>query len=971
MSVRAVLLAGLLLLAPALSHAQATGEPASAAPAGTPITSLRGKFQDPLTQAAVPGVQVKLTSMADTSDVHRATAKDDGTFEITGLGVHSYRLEATRLGYAPLRTILRVTKKDQDAGVLALTAESVPVPGITVTESPAPAVQKADTTEYRASAVKTQKDATAEELVQKLPGVTMENGQVRAQGEPVRQVLVNGRPFFGSDPTAAMRNLPADVVDRIQVYDRGSDQAEFSGFDDGQSQRTMNFILRDQRAKFGRLYAGGGDQDRYQAGGNASFIHGATRVTLIGMSNNINQRNFSPQDLFGALGGGGGGPRIQLFGGGGGGRGGGGGQVFRFGGGGGGGAFDPASFLVNQQQGISTTHSGGVNYAAQFGKKVALTASAFVNYTDTRNLQTLTREYLPPQDSTAFYDQNSITGGRSGNQRVDARLEWTIDSLNSVIFQPRLYFQNTRSTNDADAANTSELDNLLSASRGTATDDNHGNNLSNRLTVRHRFAKRGRNVSADLNYGHNQRDGDGSQQSFTDYYLGTAASDTVDQQTTAHTETDLYSARLAYTEPISKSLQAQAIYNPSATRSTSDGRGYAFDPITGSYAVPESALSNSYLSHNTIQLGGLAVLYTHGAWKLLSNLSYQRQGLRSEQTFPGNDLIDRDFNDLIPSMTLTGSFANRRNLRVAWNTSTTAPNISQLQNVVNNTNPLSLSTGNPALQPAYNHSISLRLSEADPSRSRSKFLFMNVSRTSDPIANSTFTAPFDTTVGGIFLGRGTQLTRPKNLSESWNGNLFGVWSRPLSKIKSILSLNGGLTYTRTPTEINTATNIASTYAIRPGVVLSSNISQNLDFTVSYWCTYTIANNTLTTSSSGDYFTHSAGLRLNQVVGPGIVLRQEVNHNLQTGVPSAYGQDVLLWNLTIGKKMLKEDRGELKVTTSDVLRQNRSVSRSVTESYVQDSRDQALGRYVQVVFTYSFRSGLPAPGAGGGMPVFRP
>lgn len=970
MSVRAALLAGLLLLVPALSHAQATGEPAT----GAQATSLRGKFQDPLTQAAVPGVQVKLTSMADTSDVHRATAKDDGTFEITGLGVHSYRLEATRLGYAPLRTILRVTRKDQDAGVLALTAESVPVPGITVTESPAPAIQKADTTEYRAGAVKTQKDATAEELVQKLPGVTMENGQVRAQGEPVRQVLVNGRPFFGSDPTAAMRNLPAEVVDRIQVYDRMSDQAEFSGFDDGQSQRTMNFILRDQRAKFGRLYAGGGDQDRYQAGGNASFIHGATRVTLIGMSNNINQRNFSPQDLFGALGGGGGGPRIQLFGGGGGRGPGGGGQVFRFGGGGGfggGGAFDPASFLVNQQQGISTTHSGGVNYAAQWTKKVAFTASAFVNYTDTRNLQTLTRQYLPPQDSIAFYDQNSITGGRNGNQRVDARLEWTIDSLNSVIFQPRLYFQNTRSANDADAANRSELDNLLSASRGAATDDNHGNNLSNRLTIRHRFAKRGRNVSADLSYGHNQRDGDGSQQSFTDYYLGTAASDTVDQQTTAHTETNSYSARLAYTEPINKSLQAQAIYNPSATRSTSDARGYEFDPITGSYAVPESALSNSYLSHNNVQLGGLAVLYTHGPWKLLTNVSYQHQGLRSEQTFPGGDLIDRSFNDLIPSMTLTGSFANRRNLRVAWNTSTTAPTISQLQNVVNNTNPLSLSTGNPALQPAYNHSLSLRVSEADPSRSRSKFLFMNVSRTSDPIANSTFTAPFDTSVGGIFLGRGTQLTRPKNLGESWNGNLFGVWSRPLSKIKSILSLNGGLTYTRTPTEINTATNIASTYAIRPGVVLSSNISQNLDFTVSYWCTYTIANNTLTTSSSGDYFTHTAGLRLNQVVGPGIVLRQEVNHNLQTGVPSAYGQDVLLWNLTVGKKMLKDDRGELRVTTSDVLRQNRSVSRNVTESYVQDSRDQALGRYVQVVFSYSFRSGLPAPGAGGGMPVFRP
>src|SRR4029077_10901020 len=146
----------------------------------------------------------------------------------------------------------------------------VNVSGVTITESPAPAAQHDDTTEFRASAVKTSKDATAEDLVQKMPGVTMENGQIKAHGENVQNVLVNGRPFFGSDPAAAMRNLPADVVDRIQVYDKASDQAEFSGFDDGQSQKTMNFILRDLKATFGKAYAGYGDQDRYQAGGNAS-----------------------------------------------------------------------------------------------------------------------------------------------------------------------------------------------------------------------------------------------------------------------------------------------------------------------------------------------------------------------------------------------------------------------------------------------------------------------------------------------------------------------------------------------------------------------------------------------------------------------------------------------------------------------------------------------------------------------------
>jgi outer membrane beta-barrel protein/carboxypeptidase family protein len=946
----------LLLLAPGLSHAQAPATPAPAVQA----TSVKGRFQDPTTRAAVPGVQIKLTNLADTTDVRRVTAKDDGSFDLAGLAVHSYRLEATRLGYAPLVQIIRVTKKDQDAGVLALTPESVPVSGITVTESPAPAVQKGDTTEFHAGAVKTHRDATAEELVQKLPGVTMEGGQIKAQGETVQNVLVNGRPFMGNDPTAAMRNLPAEVVDRIQVYDRQSDQAEFSGFDDGQSQKTMNFILRDRKLKFGKVYGGYGDQDRYQGGGNMTFLRGPTRVTVLGMSNNINQRNFSLQDLFGGLtgngGGGGGGPRIMMFGGGGnrGPGGGGGGQIFRMGGFGGG-AFDPSSFLVGQQTGVSTTHSGGVNYVSQWGKDLSVSSSAFVNRSDNDNVQTLTRQYLPVQDSLAYYDQSMVSDSRNDNGRFDARLEWTPDSLNSVILQPRLNFQKNDANSLGDAANSTVEGSPLSTAHSQSLDGTKGNNLSNRLTLRHRFAKRGRNVSADINVGHILRDGTGAQRSLTDYYSGSGTtSDTLDQQSTSRTTTNSFSTRIAYTEPISAHLQAQAIYNPSLTRSESDARANQIDPLTGEYTVPDSALSNSYQNRNTLQNAGLAVLYTHGVWKLLANTSYQRTRLHSEQTFPGGLTIDRSFDDVLPSMTLSGTFANRRNVRLSWNTSTNNPSIGQLQNVVNNSNPLSLSSGNPDLRPTYNHSISLRVSEADPAKSKSRFLFANVSRTSHPIANATFTAPTDTTIDGVFLARGTQLTRPVNLDQSWNANLFAVYSRPTNWIKSIVSFNGGGSFTRNPTQINGLTNLSRSYALRSGVTLSSNISPNLDFTVSYQGNYNISRNSLTTSNQGDYYTHSIGVRFNAVARHGIVVRQELNHNLQSGVPSAYGQDIVLWNTTLGKKFLKNDQGELRVTASDVLQQNRSVSRSVTETYVQDSRDRTLGRYVQAVFTYTFR-----------------
>ncbi len=929
-----------LLLLPTLAHAQ--------------VTSLKGRFVDPTNNAAISGVQLKLTNFADTADVRRVTGKDDGTFEVTGLGVHSYRLEAARLGYATLRQVIRVTRSGQDAGVLQLVPEAVDIAGITVTESPAPAAQRADTTEFHASAVKTSKDATAEDLVQKMPGVTMESGQVKAQGENVQQVLVNGRPFFGSDPAAAMRNLPAEVVDRIQVYDRSSDQAEFSGFEDGTQQRTMNFILRDQKAQFGKGYVGYGDRDRYQAGGNATILRGTTRFTAIGLSNNINQRNFSPMDLFGAMSGNQGGsgqPRTMMMGGGGMRGGGGGGPQFRMGGGGSG--FDPSSFFVNQQGGISTTHSGGLNYSGQWGPKLAVTSSVFLNQTENENLQSLTREYLPPQDSLAFYGQNVTSDSRNGNQRVDARFEWTLDSLNSVIMQPRLYFQRNRSRTLGLASNTTALGSELSSSNSDTHNETVGNNLSNRLTLRHRFAKRGRNVSADFQMGYNLRDGDRDQLSLNSFAMPDSVA-VSDQRTDSRSITRSGSTRLAYTEPLSKRWQMQATLNPSLSRSTSDARTLGLDTLTGEYSRLDLAQSNTFRSRNTTQNAGLAVLRTSGPWRWLSQAAWQQTRLESEQTFPDARTVDQTFRDVLPSMTLSGTFANRRNVRLAWNTSTQAPSVTQLQNVVENSNPLALTAGNPNLRQTYNQNFSIRMSEADPMRSKSRFVFENLILVSRPISNSAFTALTDSVLDGIALARGTQLTRPVNLDVSWVANAFAAYSRPVSFLKSIVSVNGGGSFNQTPTRINAGDNISRTWSVRYGSVLSSNISPNLDFTLSYQGNYNITRNTLSTTSRGDYYAHTLGLRFNAVAKHGIVIRQELNHNLQGGVSDQYGQNVVLWNTTLGKKLLKGDKGEIRVTATDVLQQDRSVGRSFTETYVQDSRDRTLGRFVQAVFTYTFR-----------------
>jgi hypothetical protein len=316
--------------------------------------------------------------------------------------------------------------------------------------------------------------------------------------------------------------------------------------------------------------------------------------------------------------------------------------------------------------------------------------------------------------------------------------------------------------------------------------------------------------------------------------------------------------------------------------------------------------------------------------------------------------VDQTFEDVLPSMTLSGNLTNRRNVRLAWSTSTQSPSISQLQNVVDNSNPLALTAGNPGLRQTYSQNFSLRLSEADPMRSRSRFLFANLVRTSRPISNATVTALADTVIDGIALARGTQLTRPVNLDVSWSANAFAAWSRPVTFLKSIVTFHGGGSFSQTPTRINVGENKSRTWSARYGSVFASNISPNLDFTLSYMGNYNISRNTLSTTTGADYYSHTLGFRFNAVAKHGIVVRQEVNHNFQGGASEGYDQNVVLWNTTLGKKLLKGDKGEIRVTATDVLQQDRSVGRSFTETYVQDSRDRTLGRFVQAVFTYTFR-----------------
>jgi hypothetical protein len=927
-------------------------------PASPQSVSVRGRIIDSRRYLPLSGAIVTAGHGGEPARKFIAQSDSAGIFRLTNLPPGDYRLEVTYVGFDTVRKELNLTAALNDIGTVGMSERTIPMGEVLIEGRTPTAIQKGDTTEYTAGSFRMNRDASAEDLVAKLPGVTVEDGTVKAHGEEVQRVLVDGRQFFGDDPTLALRNLPSEVIDKVQVFDKLSDQSQLTGFDDGQTVKTMNIVTRADRrqGQFGRANAGYGTDDRYNAGGNVNSFQGNSRLSVIGLANNVNQQNFSMQDLLGVTGGGGG-------------RGGSGGMGMpgrgrRPGAGMGGGRPGPmpggggaaGNFLVGQQSGVSSVNSIGLNYSDSLSNRIFGTGSYFFNMTDNDNPQDLNRRYLNAADSTSSYGELSDSRKKNFNHRLNFRFEYAIDSFNTIIVSPQVSFQNAATMSSTEGMTVSSSGGILGNSFSANDLTSDGYSLNGRITYRLKFPTAGRSLSLDLGYGGNGKSSDALLHSVESHDTGSGVvSDTANQRTLVDSKGRTLSLNVAYTEPLTPASMLQFSYSPSASRNTSDNRTSGADPVDGSYSILNNRLSNSYENRYLTHTGGAAYRLRGESFNLTTGLSYQVATLDGDQTFPRSVSLSKSFRTFLPNAMFDYELAERRDLRISFSTSTTSPSISQLQNVVDNSNPLLLSTGNPDLRQSVAYSLFGRMSLTNADDARSLMLFFFAGHTVDYIGTSTIFALRDTSLpGGIHLSPGSQLSRPANLDGYWNFRLFSTYGFPVDFLKSNLNLNAGVTYNRNPALTNGAAIISDVVGLNPGFVLGSNISESVDFTVSYAAGFNIVRSNEQTGGNYNYFTHTAGLRSSWTFLEKCVLRNDLNHTLYSGLGDGLDQDYLLWTISLGRKLFENDRGEITLTVSDLLNQNRGVSRNVTETSVEDTATRVLKRYVMLTFNYTLR-----------------
>jgi Outer membrane protein beta-barrel family len=851
----------------------------------------------------------------------------------------------TYLGYEEKLQELTIGK-NMDIGNILLEEGAVNLEQVTVKEKIPMAQQLEDTTQYNASAFKTLSDATAEELIAKMPGVKIENGKVQAQGEDVKQVLVDGRPFFGNDATAALRNLPAEVISKIQVYDQQSEQTQFSGFQDGQTSKTINIITKSgmNNGQFGKVYAGYGYENKYQLGGNTNLFDGNRRISIIGQSNNINIQNFATDDLLGVVGSSGSG----------GGRGGrGGGSGGRRGGGGEGPSVN--DFLVNANNGIATTNAIGLNYSDKIGKRIDVSGSYFFNWTDTDEKELLERTYVDGNSSGQLYTEDNLAQSTNQNHRINMRWKIDLDSMNTLIISPKLSMQ----WNDGNAQNLGETTNtegLVNNSNNTFSSDLRGMNFSNGLTWRRKLAKQGRTISVSADTRYNSNQGDSEQYALNGFRVNnTFAIDTLDQIADLNSNGWNHSGRFSYTEPLGKNGQLSVDYRRSWQRDEADQKTYDFVSDENSYTSLNEGQSSVFNNTYTTQEFGGGYRYNLGKdLTLMARAFFQYAHLESEETFPLEDQISRNYYSVLPMAMLRYNFTKDHNLRVFYRSNTETPSVTQLQNVLNNNNPLSLSIGNPALDQSVQHRVGLRYSNTNTAKATVFFAYINANFAQQYIGNSSYLKETNNVLfDDIDLLPGAQLSTPVNLDGYYALSSFITYGLPVKPWKVNLNFELNNNYSRTPGLLNDALNYANNTTTGFGLTVSSNINDKVDFTVSSRSSFSQVNNTLVQSNDADYWIQSSALRFGWVLPLGIVIRSEMEHQYYEGLGDAFNADYLLWSAGIGKKLFANQRGELTLSVFDLLNQNRRVARNITDVYVEDVETNVLQRYVMLKFQYTF------------------
>lgn len=888
--------------------------------------SITGTIADE-TGDPLPDATVRLLAARDSSFVKGTIAASDGRFRLTDVANGKYILETNYIGYNKNYRDLKIEGRNLKTDTIKMGESSVMLAEATVIGVKTPIKVMEDTIEFNADTYKTQPNAVVEDLLKRLPGVEVDSdGKITANGKEVTKILVDGKEFFADDPKVASKNLPVNIVDKLQVVDRKSDLARLTGVDDGEDETVINLTVKKgmQNGWFGTVEGGYGTDDRYQASFNVNRFWNGNQITFLGSANNTNQLGFTD----------GNGARFRRFGG---------------------------------DQGINNSQNFGVNFNVGNGEKLRVGGDVMYSHTDRNTLKRQERQYLFP-DSTSYERGNSDARDQGHNLRADFRVEWKPDSFNTIDFRPSFSF-------NRNISNSLETDTLLAGERGlpqvnrtfnTSASKGNSYEASGRLIYNHNFKqRRGRSFSVMANYRFSDVREDDNAFTYNRFYrlmnkLGTDSIESYDQWTESHTWSNTVTARASWTEPLGDASKGRFLtfsYRLQYRWNNSDkfvdrrypdlmGDTENLDNLIFTPWERLDTLSKSFRNNFFTQDFRIGFKLVKKMYNLDAGLSLTPSMSRSENPLDSRyNISERWVWNFAPFLRFRYKMDKQSSLNIFYHGRSSQPSMTQLQPVPDYSNALNVIIGNPGLAPTFSHNIRLRLNKFSAESQRSIMSMMDASIEQNSIISHT---TYDRTTGG-------RVTRYENVNGVWNIRAMNMFSQPFGKNKSwSFNNNAFVNYRQNVGYNNDDLNRSGSlmFAISPSIAFRP---ENLELELRPRYRVQATFNSLPNINTSTIHNYGGEFNGTYTAPFGLVLSTDLTFTASKGYAEGFNTNTWMWNATISYQFLRDRSATFSLRAYDLLQQKSNISRSVTANYIDDIEYNSLTRYFMATLTYTFNT----------------
>lgn len=897
--------------------------------------SISGKVVDADTQLPLESATLFVEKVQDSSLVSYTISNQDGNFIIEGSGkMDTLRLVSTFNGYATLSRLVSLDQRKLDLGRLEMEVANNILGEVTVVSERAPVTVKKDTLEFNAASFNTRQDANLEEVMKKLPGVEVDaQGNITVNGKPVSRILVNGKEFFGNDPKIATKNLPKEIIDKIQVVDTKTKSEEFTGKAGNPDDKTINVTIKEDKNKgyFARATAGGGTEGRYELSGIGNYFKDDLRLSVLASSNNINSSGFSMDEVFDMMGGRGRSIMVRSNG-----------------------TFAVNGMNFGSDQGITKSETAGLNFTNEWDKKYELTADYFFVKSDTETASIVERETFLP-DRSIYTDIVSDANIVNQNHRANFSFEVELDTMTRIQIRPSI------NLSDGFAHRTSASErmdiNQELISNTEDREDIFSKEFNNRLSFTRKFGKRGAYLEVTFENSNQLRESENF--FYSELFKsedGVLQEATIqDQYIDEENTTDEYEAGITQRSVLAEKLFLDLSYDFSTQNMSSTRSVFEFDENTNEYDLFNNRLSNDFEVKSLKHIPNAGLSYEGKKLRASFDIGLLNTTLEN-QNFLADVDFKNEYNDLFLRSNVRYELARGKSLYAYYQNDTQIPSIRELQPVPNLTNPLNIIIGNPKLDPTYSHRLSMGYQNFDFATRSGMSIYASTTFYEDQVVPYSITEDLITTTtyrnldGGVSSYAGVSLNKRIKKEEqefSYRFGLYGNYNRQIG-------FSNGIRYN------------ADRFGISPSIRLGFNYDDKVEINPRYEVNYNLSKYDISNRREEEYVNHTIALEATSYWPKNVVYGNDISFVSYGSVAPGFDPTSVLWNMSLGYKFLNDD-ATLKVKVYDLLNENVSTRRIIGEDYVQDTQELILEQYFMLSFTYKlskFGGKDPNKGRGG-------